>query len=161
MSSDRLVLAALAAVAVVAVVDAVRAGERADRPPTREGGLLIDLASSREGTAIAPARLRRAFPGRAPKSLAVSKVAAAPDGVVAVAVSYVSGRERARAAVELWDGRELVRSFAVPAGSFSRGLWFAGSGRALAATGWDGTSYVWSRGGRRLSVDAYVAYETE
>jgi hypothetical protein len=157
VSWDRLVLAALAAVAVVALVDAVRTDER--RPP-REDGLLIDLASSRDGTTIAPVKLRRAFPGPEPRSLAVSKVAAAPDGVVAVAVSYVSGRERARAAVELWDGAELVRSFAVPAGSFSRGLWFAAEGRALAATGWDGSSYVWSRRGRRLHADAYVAYET-
>lgn len=160
MSWDRLVLAALAAVAVVALVDAVRTDEPAERATTRDDGLLIDLASSRNGTEIAPARLRRAFPGPEPSSLAVSKVAAAPDGIVAVAVSYVSGRERARAAVELWDGEELVRSFPVPAGSFSRGLWFAGRGRALAATGWDGTSYVWSRGGRRLQADAYVAYVT-
>ena len=65
-------------------------------------------------------------------------MAAAPDGLVAVAVSYVPGFERARAAVELWDGDRLVRSFAVPAGSFSRGLWFAGEGRAVAAIGWDG-----------------------
>jgi hypothetical protein len=160
VSWDRLVLAALAAVAVVALIDAARTGERADRASTREDGLLIDLASSRDGTEIAPAKLRGAFPGPEPSSLAVSKVAAAPDGVVAIAVSYVTGREGARAAVELWHGAELVRSFAVPAGSFSRGLWFAGGGRALAATGWDGTSYVWSRGGRRLRADAYVAYET-
>lgn len=159
MIRNRLVVAALAALAVVAGLDAVRNDEPPQRPAADER-LLIDLASSRDGTEIAPVELRRAFPGTEPSSLAVSKVAAAPDGLLAVGVSYVPGFERARAAVELWDGDRLVRSFAVPAGSFSRGLWFAGDGRAVAGTGWDGRSWVWSRDGARLATDAYVAYET-
>ena len=159
MIRNRLVVMALAALALVAGLDAVRS-DVPPQPAATDERLLIDLASSRAGTEIAPLALRRAFPGAEPSSLAVSKVAAAPDGLVAVAVSYVPGVERARAAVELWDGDRLVRAFAVPAGSFSRGLWFAGEGRAVAAIGWDGRSYVWSRDGAQLATDAYVAYET-
>ena len=79
MIRNRLVVVALAALAVVAGFDAVRSDEP-PQPAATDERLLIDLASSRAGTEIAPLELRRAFPGAEPSSLAVSKVAAAPDG---------------------------------------------------------------------------------
>jgi hypothetical protein len=53
-----------------------------------------------------------------------------------------------------------VRSFSVPPGSFSRGLWFAGDAGAIATIGWDDRGYLYDLKGRPLSGTAYFAYET-
>jgi hypothetical protein len=156
---NRIVVVGVLVLAAVVVVDAVRQ-RGADEPRAAERGLLIDIASSRQGTGIPVATLRRAFPRPEPASLAVSKVATASDGVVAVGLSHVPGRERARAAIELWDGEELVHAFAVPVGSFSLGLWFADDGAAVATIGADGSGYLYDRDGRPLEGRAYFAYET-
>ena len=163
MTSNRAVVAGVAILAVVALVDALRS----EPPPTSRAqparrGYLIDLESSRPGADVPRAWLRRAFPGADPATLAVSKVAVAPnDEVVAVAVSHVpGGGRRARAAIELWNGDRVVRSFAVAPGSFSLGLWFADEGRALATIGWNERGYVYDRSGHTLPQDAYFAYET-
>lgn len=162
MTSSRVVVTAIAALALVAAVDGVRSGGRAEPGPRARDGFRIDLESSRAGTQIPVASLRRAFPGPPPARVAVSKVAVAPDGVVAVALAYVPGGTRtSRAAIELWDGGRLLRAFHVPLGSFSLGLWFAAGGQAITAVGWDERAHVYDREGRRLGGHAYVAYETE
>jgi hypothetical protein len=160
VSSGRAAVVAVAVLVVVAGVDAVRSGapER-ERTPTRDG-YRIDLASSRRHTNVPLARLLRAFPGRAPDDVAVSKVAVASDDVVAVALSYVPGDRPSRAAIELWHGRRLLNAFAVPVGSFSLGLWFAGDGDAIATIGWDERARVYDRRGTPLGGDAYFAYAT-
>jgi hypothetical protein len=53
-----------------------------------------------------------------------------------------------------------VRSFAVPVGSFSLGLWFADEGNAIATIGADGRGYLYDRDGRAVRGRAYFAYET-
>jgi hypothetical protein len=155
---NRVVVAAVVVLGVVVVLDAVRS----DGPDARTtpGDFRIDLASSRDGTWHPVAMLREAFPGRRPSSLAVSKVAVAPDETVAVGVSHVPGNQPAAAAIQLWNGDRLVTSFGVPAGSFVRGLWFANEGRLLAAIGWDGRGYLYDRSGARVAGTAYFAYET-
>jgi hypothetical protein len=155
---NRLVLGAVALVVAVAAVDALRNGQ--DAGEARYGGYRIDLESARDGTGLAVSKLRDAFPAYTPESLAVSQVAVAPDAVVAVGVSHVPGDRPAQAAVEIWDGDELLRAFAVEPGSFSRGLWFAAEGRAIATIGADGRGYLYDRDGRRISGTAYFAYET-
>jgi hypothetical protein len=159
MTANRLVIVAVTLVALLAIADALRTGSDATPRATRDG-YRIDLASSREGTYLSPDVLRAAFPGEPPPSIAVSKVAEAPDDIVAVAVSHVTGDPPGVAAIELWDGEERVRAFPVPAGSFSRGLWFAGEGRLIATIGWNGRGYLYDRWGRRVRGSAYFAYET-
>jgi hypothetical protein len=157
--ANRLAVVAVAALGLVVVADALRspAEEASPRPQSR---LVIDLQSSRATAPQSEGLLARAFPGRRPETLAVSKVAVAPDELVAVGVSHVPGDRRAAAAVELWDGDELVRAFRVPPGSFSRGLWWAGEGEAIATIGWNGRAYLYDRDGVELRKNAYVAYET-
>ncbi len=159
MTANRLVVAAVAVLGVVVVADGLRSDPN-DAAPGSSSRLVIDLASSRDATSHSVTMLAEAFPGRQPESLAVSKVAVAPDELVAVGVSHVPGNRRAAAAVELWDGDELVLAFPVPAGSFSRGLWFAGEGEAIATIGWNGRSYLYDRDGVAIEKTAYVAYET-
>jgi hypothetical protein len=160
VSWNRIVVAAVAVLAVVAVADAFRDDGDAARTSTPKDGYRIDLESSREGTWLPGAKLREAFPGARPASLAVSKVAIAPDEIAAIGVSSVSGRRPARAAIELWDGDQNLSAFSVPAGSFARGLWFAGDGRAIATVGWDGRGYLYGRDGRAIAGTAFFAYET-
>lgn len=159
MISNRVVVAAILLLGLVAAVDAVRSDGGAD---DRRGddSFRIDLASSRDATWHPVSILRDAFPGRRPTSLAVSKVAVAPDETVAVGVSHVPGNQPAAAAIQLWDGDRLVRAFGVPAGSFARGLWFADEGRLVAAIGWDGRGYLYDRDGKPVAGTEYVAYET-
>lgn len=160
MIANRLVVAGVLALALVVVADAVRHDRPSEPSPVPANAHLIDLASSRDGTWHPVSLLRDAFPVGDPESLAVSKVAIASDGVAAIAVSHVPGDEPASAAIELWDGEELVRAFPVPAGSFSRGLWFAGNGGSIATIGWDGRGYLYDRDGGALAGTAYFAYET-
>ena len=155
---NRLIVAALVLLGAVVVLDAMRREE--PEPQSELGDYRIDLASSHDGTWHPFPLLRDAFPGRRPASLAVSKVAVAPDETVAVGVLHVPGNQPAAAAIELWDGERLVGAFNVPAGSFSRGLWFADEGRVIAAVGWDGRGYAYDRDGERLKGTAYFAYET-
>ena len=159
MTANRLAVAAVAVLGLVVAVDALRSPAEQDAPqaPSR---LVIDLQSSRETASQSEALLAGAFPGRRPDTLAVSKVAVAPDELVAVGVSHVPGNRRAAAAVELWDGDELVHAVRVPPGSFSRGLWWAGDGEAIATIGWNGRAYLYDRDGVELRKNAYVAYET-
>jgi hypothetical protein len=89
----------------------------------------------------------------------ISKTARAQDGTVAVAVSNVPGDRRPSAAIEVWRGGRLVRTFRVPAGSFARGLWFTDDG-PIATIGWNGRGWLWSRNGRRLQRETYFAYVT-
>jgi hypothetical protein len=157
--ANRLAVAAVAVLGVVVLADALRSRTE-DPAPSSPSRLVIDLESSRERTSHPEALLAAAFPGRQPDSLAVSKVAVARDDLVAIGVSHVPGNRRAAAAVELWEGDELVRAFRVPPGSFSRGLWFAGDGEAIATIGWNGRSYLYDRDGVAIGKTAYVAYET-
>lgn len=159
MNWNRIVVAGIAVLAFVVVYDAVqRDGQSVRRDSV--GDYRIDLASSRNGSSLPISLLLGAFPGSRPTSLAVSKVAAGSDGVVAVGVSHVPGNRPATAAIELWRGEEHLRSFSVPAGSFAGGLWFAGDGAAIATVGWDGRGYLYDQRGRRIHDDAYFAYET-
>jgi hypothetical protein len=160
MTSGRAVVAAVALVVLVAAVDGVRTGgsEPPRRPP--RDGFRIDLESSRNGTSVPVRRLLAAFPGHSPERVAVSKVAVAPDDVVAVGLSYVPGDRAARAAIEVWDGERLVNAFPVRVGSFSLGLWFTDGGEAIATIGWDERAHVYDRTGRPLGDNAYFAYAT-
>lgn len=160
MTANRLVVGAVVVLALVAAVDALRSGAQERPRPDKLGGFRIQLASSREGTWLPPDSLRRAFPGREPPSIAISKVAVADDEVVAVGISHVPGDRPAQAAVELWEGERLVRAFPVPPGSFSRGLWFAGDGRVIATIGSNGRGYLYDRDGHRVRGRAYFAFET-
>lgn len=159
MNWNRIVVAGIAVLALVVVFDSLQS---ADVPARRDslGDYRIDLASSRDGSALPVPLLLGAYPGSRPASLAVSKVAIDADGVVAVGVSHVPGNRPATAAIELWRGEEHLRSFSVPAGSFSRGLWFAGDGAAIATVGWDGRGYLYDLRGRPIDDTAYFAYET-
>ncbi len=159
MNWNRIVVGAIAVLALVAVYDAV---QRDDEPVSRDtsGDYRIDLASARHENPLPVSLLRAAFPGRRPASLAVSKVAVDADGMVAVGVSHVPGNRPATAAIELWQDETNLRSFSVPPGSFSRGLWFAGDDDAIATIGWDDRGYLYDRSGKPLSGDAYFAYET-
>jgi hypothetical protein len=141
------------------VYDALQSG---DKPVRRDsfGDYRIDLASSRDGSSLPVSLLLTAFPGRRPASLAVSKVASDADGTLAVGVSHVPGNTPATAAIELWRGETHLHSFSVQPGSFSRGLWFAGAGDAIATIGWDGHGYLYDRDGKPLSGTAYFSYET-
>jgi hypothetical protein len=162
VTSSRAVVAAIALVVVVAAVDGVRNGV-SDRQrsvvPARDG-FRIDLDSSRDGTSVPVQRLLRAFPGDTPDRVAVSKVAVAPDDVVAVGLSYVPGDRTSRAAIELWEGGRLASAFPVTVGSFSLGLWFTEDADVIATIGWDERAHVYDRAGRLLGDDAYFAYET-
>ena len=160
MTANRVAVAVVVVLAAVAAADALRSGDTGPSAGAPATGYLIDLGSSRSGTSHPASRLREAYPGAAPSSLAVSKVAVAPDEVVAVGVSHVPGDRPATAAVELWRGDELVGAFTVPAGSFSRGLWFAGKGAAIATIGWNGRGYLYDREGAPIDAVPYVAYET-
>jgi hypothetical protein len=157
---NRLAVAAVAVLGAIVLADALRPRAELEPGPDPSTGLLIDLASSREGTWHPVAMLRAAFPGREPETLAVSKVAVAYDELVAIGVSHVPGDRPASAAVELWDADELVHAFLVPAGSFSRGLWFADEGEAIATIGWNGRGYLYDRSGAPIDGTAYFAYET-
>jgi hypothetical protein len=154
---NRVVVAAVVLLVLVVAIDALRDG---GGDGFARDGYRIDLASAREGTGLPVSALREAFPGFTPDSVAISQVAVAPDDVVAVGLSHVPGNRPAQAAVELWDGERLLNAFAVDPGSFSRGLWFAGEGRAIASVGWDGRGYLYDRDGRPLRGEAYFAYET-
>jgi hypothetical protein len=159
MNWNRIVVAAIAVLALVVVYDSLQRGEE----PVRRGSssdYRIDLASSRDGSPLPVSLLRAAFPGERPASLAVSKVAIDTDGMVAVGVSHVPGNQPATAAIELWRGETHLRSFSVQAGSFARGLWFAGGNDAIATIGWDGRGYLYDQHGRPLRDTAYFAYET-
>jgi hypothetical protein len=156
---NRVVVGAIAVLAVVVVYDAVQS----DGEPVRRssnGDYRIDLESSLDGSPLPVSMLRSAFPGRRPDSLAVSKVAIDPDGVVAVGVSHVPGNRPPKAAIELWQGEKHLRSFSVPPGSFSNGLWFAGGSDAIATIGWDERGYLYDLNGKPLSGTAYFAYGT-
>jgi hypothetical protein len=155
---NRLVVGAIAVLALVVIWDGTRGHGTTQRQPIE--GYRIDLASSRDGTWHPVSKLREAFPGASPTSLAISKVAVASDEVAAIGVSHVPGDRPASAAVELWHGDRLLSAFPVPVASFTRGLWFAGDGRAIATIGADGTGYLYDRHGHRLSGTAYFAYET-
>ena len=159
MNWNRIVVAAIALLAVVVVFDAV---QRDDEPEARDpvGDYRIDLASSRDGSPLSVSLLIEAFPGRRPASLAVSKVAVDAQGTVALGVSHVPGNRPPRAAIELWRDETNLRSFSVPPGSFSRGLWFAGDDDAIATIGWDDRGYLYDLDGRPLTSTAYFAYET-
>jgi hypothetical protein len=156
---NRLVIAAIAVLGLVVVWDGVRGGGDGGED-AQPAGYRIDLSSAREGTWHTVSSIRNAFPGSRPPSLAISKVAVAGDGVVAVGVSHVPGDSPAVSAVELWDGEDVVTSFRVPAGSFARGFWFADDGRAIATIGVDGRGYLYDRHGRPMLGTAYFAYET-
>jgi hypothetical protein len=155
---NRIVVAAIVVLALVVVYDALHSD---DEPVRRDsfGDYRIDLASSRAGSPLPISRLRAAFPGQRPDSLAVSKIAVDPDGMVAVGVSHVPGNRPATAAIELWRGETHLRSFPVEPGSFAGGLWFAG-GDAIATIGWDERGYLYDQNGRPLSGTAYFSYET-
>ncbi len=159
MNWNRIVVGAIAVLALVVVYDAVRSDGEPVRRDT-SGGYRIDLASARHESPLPVSLLRSAFPGRRPASLAVSKVAIDGEGLVAVGVSHVPGNRPPTAAIELWRDETNLRSFSVPAGSFSRGLWFAGDDGAIATIGWDDRGYLYDRDGSPLSGDAYFAYET-
>ncbi len=160
MTSGRVIVAAVVVLVAVAGFDAVRSDGRRDPTPDTRRGYVIDLTTSRAGTWLPPATVRRAFPRPTPKSIAISKVAVADD-VTAVAVSHVpGGEEPARAAIEVWEGEELRSAFSVPVGSFSLGMWFADDGDAIATIGWDERGYLYDRLGRKLRGEAYFAYET-
>jgi hypothetical protein len=154
---NRVVVAAVALLVLVVAVDALRDG---GDDASAHGDYRIDLMSAREGTWLPVSKLREAFPRFTPDSVAVSQVAVAPDEVVAVALSHVPGNRSAQAAVELWEGDELLSAFAVEPGSFSRGLWFAAEGRAIATIGVDGRGYLYDRDGGTIRGTAYFAYET-
>jgi hypothetical protein len=159
--ANRIVVAGLVVLAVVVVADAIRSDSEPEADvPASSTALVIDLASSRDGTWHPVSLLREGYPVGEPASLAVSKVAVAGDGLAAIAVSHVPGDRPATAAIELWRDDELVRAFPVPPGSFSRGLWFAGEGEAIASIGWNGRGYLYDREGEPLEGTAYFAYET-
>ena len=162
MNSGRVIVAVVAVLVVVAAIDALRSDGSEAAPAPRQSGYVIDISSSRSGTWLPAETLRDAFPRPRPRSVAISKVAVAPDEVVAVALSYVPGGDaRSRAAIELWDGDTFVRAFSVPSGSFSLGMWFAGEGaEAIATIGWDERGHLYDREGRSLRGNAYFAYET-
>lgn len=158
MNWNRIVVGAIAVLALVVVYDALQRDEPVSRDTS--GGYRIDLGSARDQSPLPVSLLRAAFPGQRPASLAVSKVAVDADGMIAVGVSHVPGNRPATAAIELWRDETNLRSFPVPPGSFSRGLWFAGDDDAIATIGWDDRGYLYDRDGRPLSGDAYFAYET-
>jgi hypothetical protein len=160
VTANRAVVAAIVLLAGAAVVDGVRETRQTPGRAARDARAVIDLASSREAPPVPLRDLRAAFPRPRPVALAVSKVAVAHDELTAVGVSSVPGPTRARAAIELWAGDRLVRSFPVPTGSFSRGLWFTTTGALIATAGWDGRGYLYDRDGRPSPADAFVAYET-
>ena len=159
MNWNRIVVGAIAVLAIVVVYDALQGDDKTVRRNSL-GDYRIDLASSRDGSPLPASMLIEAFPGRRPGSLAVSKVAVDADGMIAVAVSHGPGNRPPTAAIELWRDEMNLRSFSVPPGSFSRGLWFAGDDDAIATIGWDDRGYLYDRDGRPLSGDAYFAYET-
>ena len=159
MTWNRIVVAAIAVLALVVVYVAL---QRGDEPEGRDavGDYRIDLASSRDGSPLPASLLLEAFPGRRPASLAISKVAVDAEGMLAIGVSHVPGTRPPAAAIELWRDEKNLRSFSVPPGSFSRGLWFAGDDGAIATIGWDDRGYLYDLNGRPLTGTAYFAYET-
>jgi hypothetical protein len=159
MNWNRIVVAAIAVLAIVVVYDALRRDDEPERTDA-VGDYRIDLASARDGSPLPASLLLGAFPGRRPTSLAISKVAVDADGMLAIGVSHVPGNRPPAAAIELWRGETNLRSFSVPPGSFSRGLWFAGDDGAIATIGWDDRGYLYDLNGRPLNGTAYFAYET-
>jgi hypothetical protein len=156
MTANRIVVAAVALVALAAAFDAVRNDTGAQTVQPRSAAALhIDLSSATDDPFVAGARER----SRAVFEGVVSKSAVARDGTIALGISNVTGNRPATAAVEVWRGERLLHSFRVPAGSFSRGLWFTDSG-PIATIGWNGRGWLWTRGGRRLQRATYFAYET-
>jgi hypothetical protein len=159
MNWNRIVVGAIAVLAVVVVYDAV---QRDDEPRAQGRGRRLPDRSCelRDGSPLPASLLLEAFPGRRPASLAISKVAVDADGMLAIGVSHVPGTVPPAAAIELWRDEKNLRSFSVPPGSFSRGLWFAGEDGAIATIGWDDRGYLYDLNGRPLNGTAYFAYET-
>lgn len=176
--STALLLVAAGALATAAAVDAVRNRDAAP-PPHADGPKRwhIELNGPGGFTAAGPGlrtrvdadggrylraeSIRRAFPERGAGALNIAKLAVSADRSVAIGLFRLPPRGRISAGIEVWSGNRLVGAFAVPAGSFSSGLWFADGGRALAAISWKGSAAVYDLQGRRLPGIPYVAYETK
>lgn len=176
--STALLLVAAGALATAAAVDAVRNRDAASPPPvsgpkrwhvelngpvgfTAPGPGLRTRVDAEGSQYLAAETIRRAFPGGGSGALNIAKLAVSQNRSVAIGLFRFPARGPIRAGIEVWSGDRLVGSFAVPAGSFSSGLWFADGGRALAAISWKGSAAVYDLQGRRLPGIPYIAYETK
>lgn len=170
----KVVVTAMFVLAAAAAGDALR-GPGSERPareyrseaPSRGGvdlvqGITQDFASDgsflhkrvlRAGKEYLSAEaIERAFPVPVDGPLDISKLAVAPDGTLVLAVYRFPADGHARGALEFWRGRRLVGAFAVPPGSFGRGLAFNRDGSRVATFSYDRRlSGVFDRHGRRFS----------
>ncbi len=92
-----------------------------------------------------------AFPAPVGGPIDVAKVAAAPNGTLALGIYRFPSAQPAQGAVEVWADGRLVGAFTVPPGYFGGGLALTPDGRRIAAFGHDGSLRgVFDRQGRRL-----------
>jgi hypothetical protein len=102
---------------------------------------------------LSSASIDAAFPSPAKGApFSVSHLAAAPDGMLALAIYRFPAEGDAQAGIELWRERRLIASFAVRVGAFDGGLGFADGGRLVATVLSDGyTVLLFDRSGKRIT----------
>lgn len=157
---------AVLAVAAAAVVDGLRPEQRgraasARALPSAEGEIVRTTAGLvvlenrvllQGAGSLSSAQIRAGFPAALQgSSFQLAHVAAAPDGIVALATYNFPLTGPPANAIELWRGTELVSSFVVPPGSFGGGLGFSRDGALIAAVSPDGLrATLYDRRGRRV-----------
>jgi hypothetical protein len=172
----RILLVAVVILAAIAAADALRpAGKQrvVARAGTAAPAVTVVHRSSSDYVAVGAftrkrvlrhgqeylgsAAIDEAFPSSdAGETFDISHLAAAPRGLLALAVYRFPLEEPVQAAVELWREGRLVSAFPVPPGAFGGGLGFAEDGRLVATLLADGHSVLlFTRAGKRVgSVSA-------
>lgn len=168
--TGRVVALAVLVLAAVATADAVRgsadsrveAGGREAARPAAEIALVDTreyVAAGRPRTRVlrggrvhlTPEQIDEAFPAPLEGVLFdIAHVASAPDGTVALAIYNFGMAAPARNAIELWRDGRLVGAFAVPPGTFGRGLAFTEGGSIAALPPRGSRVLLFGRDGRPL-----------
>lgn len=171
----KLVVAAVLVIAAVAVADGVRSDPeeppvgaspaqtspaeptvvRGSSGPYRaDGGYLKSRVLFAGRPHLSEEQIAQAFPAvvAAYDLFDIRALALAPDGTLVVGVYEFPAGRPARAAIELWRGRELVGAFGVLPGALAGGLGFSGDGSLIAAFSADGQeAMLFDREGRFVS----------
>ncbi len=176
----RLVVLGVLALAVVAAADGLRA--RSASPPRVQakpsapvrlvdggrhdyataGDRLQDRVLLKGKEYLGAEAVRAAFPVDVPGPIAISRIAVARDGTLALALYRFPSATPAQGAIELWSDRTPVGGFGVPPGYFGGGVAFNRDGSLLATFSYDGQLRgVFDRTGRPVDglPESFLAVE--
>jgi hypothetical protein len=164
----RLVVLGVFVLAVAAVADGLRGGGTAE-PRAQDRAASVRLVESelhkfaaagdrlpdrllRNGREYLSAdAIRAAFPVDVPGPIAISRIAVARDGTLALAVYRFPSARPAQGALEFWHGRRSAGGFGVPPGYFGGGLAFNRDGSLVATFSHDGQLRgIFDRTGRHV-----------